>query len=928
MSDSVDHPIDRTDPQLRVEAGPLDVETWQRAPPAHAQEGTIVLADLAAPPGGLTEGEAGARLASFGPNELPRIPPPTLLQIVLRQFTSPLIYILGIAAAVSLALGEVKDAAFIAGVLIINAIIGTIQESHAEKASQALQKLLTIRATVRRDGETRQMDAAGLVPGDVVWLESGNRVPADLRLLMNHGLEIDESLLTGESTTVQKDADWVGPAETPLADRQNMVHAGSIVVHGRCEGVVVATGAASEVGRLALDVMTSAGGKPPLVERMEDFTRKIALAVLVAAAIVAIIGVTVGGYALVEMFLFGVALAVSAIPEGLPVALTVALAIGTTRMAKRGVIVRQLAAVEGLGSCTLIASDKTGTLTCNELTVREIRLPDGTRFEVTGEGFEPNGEVLLDGQPIEPDVAARLADLARSAVLCNEADLYAHDHEGWTWHGDPTDVALLTMGRKLGWQREVSLGLHPQVNEIPFEPERQYAATYHRVDDHIVAMVKGAPERVIRMCTGHESTLLQLHEAAVDMAESGYRVLAIAQGEAPEHIDEQVNPPDPVGLTFLGLVGMIDPLRAGVREAVADARAAGVGTIMVTGDHPVTALAISRDLGLAEHADEVVAGPAVAAMDADALRAVMGRVKVFARVAPHQKLQIVEAAKAAGHYVAVTGDGVNDAPALKAANIGVAMGRSGTDVAREAAEMVISDDHFATIIAGIEEGRIAYNNIRKVIYLLISTGAAEVVLVALAIATGSPLPLLPVQLLWLNLVTNGIQDVALAFEPGVGDVKNRPPRPRGEPVFNRLMIERTVIGAVVMGIVAFALFTYLLGQGWEETSARNSVLLLMVLFENVHIFNCRSETVSAFRLPLSRSPILRIGIVVAFSIHVAMLYLPFGQALLETEAVSLEHWAMLLVCALSILVVMELHKLWWARFGQYRGVPAARNIQA
>jgi magnesium-transporting ATPase (P-type) len=896
-----------------AEPRPLEFGDWERAAPPYTLPAAEVMTELHAVRGGLTEREAAIRASTFGPNELPHVPPPTLLQIVLRQFTSPLIYILAIAAGVALALGEGKDAAFIAGVLIINAIIGTIQESHAEKASQALQKLLTIRATVRRDGETRMMDAVALVPGDVVWLESGNRVPADLRLLISHGLEMDESLLTGESTTVTKEAAWTGPPETPLADRRNMVHAGSIVVHGRCEGVVAATGAASEVGRLALDVMGSQGGRPPLVERMEEFTRRIAVAVLLAAAIVSVVGVTLGGYSVVEMFLFGVALAVSAIPEGLPVALTVALAIGTTRMAKRGVIVRQLAAVEGLGSCTLIASDKTGTLTCNALTVRELRLPDGSVYEVTGEGFVPEGDVLLDGRPLEPDGAARLADLARACVLCNEADLYTHDHTGWNWRGDPTDVALLVMSHKLGWKRQLSLDLHPQVNEIPFEPERQYAATYHRIDGGIRAMVKGAPERVLGMCDGDRRAVDELRSAAETMARAGYRVLAVAEGAAPEGIDESVNPPDPTGLSCLGLVGMIDPLRAGVREAVADARGAGVQTIMVTGDHPVTALAIARDLGLAERPEEVVTGPDMAAMSAGELGAIMSRVRVFARVAPHQKLEIVEAAKAAGHYVAVTGDGVNDAPALKAANIGVAMGQAGTDVAREAAELVISDDHFATITAGIEEGRIAYNNIRNVIYLLISTGAAEVVLVALAIASGHPLPLLPVQLLWLNLVTNGIQDVALAFEPGVGDIRHQPPRPPGEPIFNRLMIERTVIGALVMGIVAFWLFDYLLGHGYTEHAARNSVLLLMVLFENVHIFNCRSETVSAFRLSIFRSPVLMIGIVCAFSVHVAMLYLPFGQALLETEAVSLDHWAMLVTLSLSILVVMELHKLWWNR---------------
>lgn len=879
----------------------------------HAGESAAVLDHLQTSRSGLTEGEALSRLEKFGPNRMPRVPPPTVWQIVARQFKSPLIYVLGIAAAVSLALGEGKDAAFICGVLVINAIIGTVQESRAEKASEALRKLLTILATVVRDSHTLEIEAERLVPGDIVHLESGNRVPADLRLISAHGLEVDESLLTGESTTVAKSPAWQGAEKTVLADRLNMVHAASMVVRGRCEGVVVATGSSSEVGRLALDVLGPSGGRPPLVERMEVFTKWIAISVLSLAAIVGVIGSLFGGYTPSEMFMFGVALAVSAIPEGLPVALTVALAVGTTRMARRGVIVRRLTAVEGLGSCTLIASDKTGTLTCNELTVREVRLADGSSFQVTGEGFAPDGRFTQDDLAIEPDTAARLGPLARAAVLCNEADL-VESKDDWVWHGDPTDVALLSMAYKLGWRREVSLDRHPLINEIPFEADRRFAATYHRIDDGVRVMVKGAPERVFDMCPMPERQLNHLKRMSDEMAACGYRVLAIADGEAPASLSEDQVPPAPADLNCLGLVGMIDPLRSGVREAIAAARQAGVRSIMVTGDHPVTALAIARDLGLADQEDQVVTGAMMSDSGPGELDQLMHSARVFARIAPHQKLEIVEAARDAGHYVAVTGDGANDAPALRSSNIGVAMGKSGTDVAREASDLVISDDHLATITAGIEEGRIAYNNIRKVIYLLISTGAAEVVLVAMAISTGMPIPLLPVQLLWLNLVTNGIQDVTLAFEPGVGNVLDRKPRPPKEPIFNRLMIERTLVGAFSMGIVAFLLFSYLLESGWSEYSARNMLLLLMVLFENVHIFNCRSEVVSAFRLSPLRNPILMVGIVAAFSIHVAMLYLPWGNVLLSTEPVSVDQWSMLIMMSLTILVVMEMHKLtWWLR---------------
>ena len=878
--------------------------------PWHSMDASAVLRVLRVDREGLDEHSAQARLEKFGPNVLPRKPPPSLAQIALRQFRSPLIYLLGAAALISMFLQEYKDASFIVAVLVINALIGTIQESRAERASSALQKLLHISGSVRRNGEVKEIDAEAIVPGDIVYLESGNRVPADVRLFSALGLEVDESMLTGESLPVTKNTEWMGEARTPQADRLNMAYAGAMIVRGRAEGVVVATGSQSLVGALALDVLSSAGGKPPLVERMEVFTKRIAKAVLIAALLVAAAGVLLGGYSLREMFLFGVALAVSAVPEGLPVALTIALAIGATRMARRGVIIRQLAAVEGLGSCTLIASDKTGTLTCNELTVREVRLPDGRIFAVTGEGFVPEGDFLYDGSPLEPNVVSDLADLARSSVLCNEAELHHHE-DGFVWRGDPTDVAMLTMAFKLRWQREETLTAHPEINRIPFEPERQFAASYHSVDDRLQVIVKGAPERVFTMLADDPTTIEGLDRMAEAMAESGYRVLALAQGLAPADLDSHSVPPEPAGLRCLGLVGMIDPLRPGSEAAVAEVRCAGVDTIMITGDHPVTALAIARRLGLADSDEQVVTGRDLQDASPERLTTIMQGARVFARVSPRQKLQIVNAARASGQFVAVTGDGINDAPALRAANIGVAMGRSGTDVARETAELVISDDHFATITAGIEEGRIAYDNIRNVIYLLVSTGAAEVVMVALALATGSPLPLLPVQLLWLNLVTNGIQDVALACEPGDKDVNKRPPRPPNESIFNRLMVERTVIAALLMGFVGFGLFDWALANGWSEASARNALLLLMVLFENVHIFNCRSETRSAFTHSPLRSPILMIGMLTAFSVHLAMLYLPIGNFLLTTEPVSLESWAVLFALSLSVLVVMELHKLIW-----------------
>lgn len=869
-----------------------------------------VLEALGAGEHGLSADEAAARLSVHGPNRLPKARPPSLWTVLVRQFRSPLIYILGIAGAVSLGLGETVDASFIFGILILNAAIGGFQEWRAERSSHALQQLIRTRATVVRDDEPIETDAEALVPGDVVWLESGSRVPSDLRLLRAHGLEVDESLLTGESVPVQKDDSFVGPAETPVGDRLNMVHAGSVVARGRAKGVVVETGSETMVGRLARAVTGGIAGKPPLLLRLERFTRVIAVAVVGAAAVVGLIGVFARGFGVGEMFMFAVALAVSAIPEGLPVALTVALAVAMRRMARRGVIVRKLAAVEGLGSCTLIASDKTGTLTCNQLTVRRVELADGKAYEVTGEGYAPHGAILEGGDRVDPESSHGLSALGRVATLCNEARLHAQDGR-WSFRGDPTDVALLSFGHKAGFTREDALDRYPQIDDVPFEPERRFAATFHESPEGGYICLKGAPERVLSMCAfDSDASRAEGLDRAGALAREGYRVLALADG-AFELADGP--PTEPSGLRWLGLVAMMDPLRPGAKEAVAACRSAGVLTTMVTGDHPITALAIARDLGIATDESEVVTGMDLAKASEGELVRFARDARVFARVAPEQKLSIVEAARTAGHFVAVTGDGVNDAPALRSANIGVAMGRSGTDVARDAAALVITDDNFATIVAGVEEGRIAYDNLRKVIYLLISTGAAEVVLITLALSAGLPLPLLPAQLLWLNLVTNGIQDVALAFEPGEGDALARPPRRPTERIFDPLMLQRTFIGALVIGGVAFGFFWWTLSEGASEPAARNTLLLLMVLFENVHIGNSRSETRSMFRHSPLRSPILFGGAAAAFLVHLGSMYLPGAQVVLGTAPVPAGAWPLLVGLALTVAVAIEIHKWFWRR---------------
>jgi P-type Ca2+ transporter type 2C len=887
---------------------PATQKTW------HTQSERSLFLKLNTSSKGLSEQEALLRLKIHGVNRLPQAARPAWWGIAFRQFQSPFVYILSVAAIVSLAIGEFIDASFIFGVLCLNAAIGGFQEWKAEQSAQSLQKLLQVRAKVEREGRVYEIDAEDIVQGDIVWLESGNRVPADLRLLMTHGFKVDESLLTGESLSVLKNSEWTGDESIPVADRKNMAYAGSIVAHGRSRGVVVATGMVTEIGSLAKVMMSIDSGRPPLIIRMERFSKTLAWIVMIVILIVGTLGVLIQGYGLIDMFMFGVALAVAVIPEGLPVALTVALAVGTKRMVEQGVIVRRLAAVEGLGSGTMIASDKTGTLTCNELTVKEVRLLNGSVFQVAGKGFVPSGKLTFEGREINSiQEQGELESLVRAAVLCNEGDLHFHKEE-WLHRGDPTDIALLSLGRKLGVGKEELLESHPQVNQIPFEPEYQFSASFHQCPTgEIRTYVKGSPEKVLSMCKeGKDEKFYNLVlRTAEEMAAKGYRVLAFAHRITAENLNSSHSPTEPTELEFLGFTGMIDPLREGVKEAIASCRKAGIEVSMITGDHPVTAFTIARNLGLNLSPDQVVTGAELQNTSVEKIQEIVKEARVFARVAPKQKLDIVNAMQVTGHFVAVTGDGVNDAPALRTANIGVAMGKSGTDVAREAAEMVISDDNFATIVRGVEKGRIAYDNIRKVIFMLISTGAAEVVLVLLAIATGSPLPLTAVQLLWLNLVTQGIQDVSMGFEPGEGDELNKRPRNIREPIFNHLMIERSVIIALWIGVIGFILFRELLASGASLEFSRNLLLLFIVVFVNIHMFNCRSETKSAFKTPLMTNPILLFGVLGAFLSHVLAMYLPLGQLLLKTQPIEGKFWFLVVLLALTSVLLMECHKWWW-----------------
>jgi len=880
----------------------------------HAVSVDSVLVALKSSLHGLSRGEAVARLQRYGRNVLPQAKMPGIGTVFLHQFKSPLIYVLVAAAVLSIAINEWSDAGFITAVLLINAVIGSLQEYSAQRAAAALQELVNIRCRVLRAGETYEIHADELVPGDIVFLESGDKVPADLRLFVSHDLEVDESLLTGESLPVLKDHSTVCAVDAVLGDRVNMLFTGTLIVRGRARGIVVSTALNTVLGSIAADVLFEPPTRAPLQVRMDRFTHFVAIFVGLVVLVIFTVGL-MRGTAFSEVFMLAVALAVSVIPEGLPVALTVALAIGMRRMARRNVIVRRLLAVEALGSCTFIATDKTGTLTVNQLTVRSIVFPDGGAWQVGGEGAVPEGTIQKQHAASSADEAALLQRLCQAAVLTNEGFLGRTD-AGWSHHGDAVDVAFLVMAHKAGVVKADTDNSFPEIASIPYESERLFSASLNEVNGKKTAFVKGAFEKLLAMCAtmampgqdvAIEAALIE--QQAQVLATDGYRVIALAAGEIELAADEIFSEEHLRGLTLIGLVGIIDPLRAEAKTAVSACRRAGVEVAMITGDHPATAFAIARQLDMVAHADQMVTGPELAeALDSGTIDQMTHRARVFARVGPHQKLDIVQSLQRNGHFVAVSGDGANDAPALRAAQVGVAMGLGGTDVARETADLIITDDNFDSIVAGVEEGRVAYANVRKVIFLLISTGAAELVLFTLALLTGLPLPLVAVQLLWLNLVTNGIQDVALAFEPGEGDELRRPPRAPGEAIFNRLMIERVIISALVIGTVAFLVFQWLIGRGFTLDEARNGTLLLMVLFENVHVFNCRSEVRSVFRHNPLRNPILLIGTAVAQLVHIAAMYTPWISDVLHIQPVSPQHWLELLGLALTVLVAMELHK--------------------
>jgi magnesium-transporting ATPase (P-type) len=870
------------------------------------------LAALEARVEGLSHDEVEKRQKRYGPNTIQSGKETSALKMLLHQIASPLVYVLLAAMVVTLAIQHWADSIVIGIVVVLNTVIGFVQEYRAENAIQALIHLSAPKAAVRRENGEEDVDSSNLVPGDIVLLESGDIVPADIRLLDSIRLQIDESLLTGESVPSQKTTESLEEEDVPVADQDNMAFMGTAVTSGRGTGVVVATGHETQMGSIASDILTTSRAESPLQRRMKSFAKWISLIILVVAAVAFGVGLALGE-PVIDMFLTAVSLAVSAMPEGLPVVMTIALAVSVQRMAKRNAVIRRLPAVETLGSCTAILSDKTGTLTQNQMAVQKI-WAGYTRLGVTDNGFSPEDDSLTSTDTVDVDSGSPIYQTLLAGVLANEASL-EYDNGKAVTRGDPTEIALLASGNKAGLTQDDLLKEYPLVDQIPFDSKQRYSASIHEWNDKRVVFLKGAPERVAKMCDSMASSdgAVKMDEKNVlneaeRMAEQGLRVLAMAKAEGEQAIDS-IEEGEPSGFTFLGLQGMMDPPREDAAKAVAACHRAGIRVMMVTGDNPTTAASIAQKVGISEERPEVITGAELEKMSDDELKKVLSRVTVFARVNPSQKLRLVNTLREQGQIIAVTGDGVNDAPALKSAHIGAAMGKSGTDVAKEASEMVITDDNFATIYAAVEEGRTVFSNIRKATFFLISSGVGEVLAILGSLAMRLPLPMLPAQILWLNVVTNGVEDVALAFEPGEEEQYHRPPRNPKAGILSRLLIERSLIVGLVMAVGTLGIFVWERGGGVTLEYARVAALTTLVMFQIFHVFNSRSVQRSIFRKNPLSNKFLFVGTIMSFALHFGAMYWEPTQTLLRLEPLTLDTWLKLIPIALSILAVVELHKL-------------------
>jgi len=867
-----------------------------------------VISSLKTNDNGLSSKEVKERLDKYGKNELPKKKRDSVFKIFFRQMLDPIVLLLIVTIVFSLIINEPIDAIAIMFIVLVDLIIGTYQEWRAERTAESLSNLIKVRCKVIRNGIEEEIDSSELVIGDIVLLESGNKISADLRIIECHNLQIDESILTGESVNIVKTNRIVGE-NSSLGDRKNMAFAGTSVVTGRARAVVVETGIKTEIGKIANKVSNTKETKSPLTIRMEKFSKQISIIVIVIAVIIAgvLIYKNVPGS---EIFLSVIALSVSAMPEGLPLALTMALTIASNRMAKKNVIVKKLNSVESLGSCTVIASDKTGTLTVNEQTAKKILLPDNSEFDITGTGYNDKGKII----PCGNGDLTRANKISLLGLINNEAHLKKKG-KIYNMYGDSIDIAFCALGMKAKVNKsEVEI-----VGSIPYESENKYSAVFYKKDNEYYCTVKGSLEKIMDFCkymnkddkkVKLDTELLKSQNES--LAKEGYRVIALASGKVKNfEIKDYYDDKDISNLIFEGMVAFIDPIREEVKESIDECCSAGIKVVMITGDHPLTAFKIARDLELVNDYNEVATGVEVLEYlnkGTEEFDKFVASKKVFSRVTPIDKLEIVESYKRMGEFVAVTGDGVNDAPAIRSANIGIAMG-SGTDTAKETASMIIIDDNFKSIVSGIKEGRGAYSNIRKVSYLLLSCGFAEVLFFLLSIMFDLPMPLVAIQLLWLNIVTDGLQDLALSFEKVDKDIMKEKPRDTKESIFNKKLFQEVMLSGTTIGIIVFIVWIYLLKvMNIEISAARGYIVMLMVFMQNMHVLNCRSEDKPFYQVSLRTNPFVVFSIISAVVLQIIFAEVDVLSRFLQTSSIPIGHLIILFIISTMILWVSEIYK--------------------
>lgn len=859
---------------------------------------------------GLTENEVSERLQQYGNNELQGVKKPPAILVFGRQFLSPLIYVLLVAAVISLVTQHYIDAIVVFGVLLMNAVIGYFQEAQAERAMNALMEMAAPKARVRRNSNIELLPARELVPGDIILLEAGDKIPADARLMEASNLKINESALTGESMPTEKN-NAVIPDEVAIADRGNMVYMGTIVTNGRAAAIVVTTGMSTEMGKIAAGLQEIKQEQTPLQKNVAKLSRYLVFIFLGVTVLLLVIGL-LKGLGWTEMFLLAVAAAVAAIPEGLPAVLTVVLSIGMRTMARRNAIVRRLMAVETLGSTTVICSDKTGTLTMNQMTVRRL-FTDDRMVEVTGEGYDIKGEFRYNSRRLVPESESQLRLLLQIGALCNDARIIKNG-AGPGITGDPTEGALVVSSAKAGIEKEILEKNFPRLDEIPFESERMYMATLHMVDGKTVAYIKGAPERLLSLSKSllKRNAVVPLTEVdsqaiiatAASMAQDALRLIAIGYVELPYNTKKLREEQIKGNLVFVGLAGMADPPREEAREAVRQCKQAGIKVIMITGDNKITAESIARQLDLPP--GRAVTGVELAGMTDEELSKEIENISVCARIEPLHKLRIVNALRSRGHVVAMTGDGVNDAPALKAADIGISMGISGTDVAKEASDMVLADDNFASVVAAVDEGRAIFTRLRNVLFYLLNTNLSELMVLILAILFMGVSPLLAVQILWINLVTD-TAGIPLGFEPKFGDELKQPPRRRGVGLVYPGLFIRIITMAILIGLGSFLLFQWAEARmGLEH--AQTLVFCAVASFEWFMCFSARSDEHTIFKIGVFKNRILVISIGIAMLLQLAVIYIPFLQVAFHTVPLGLGDWGIIVGASAGLFLVEEIRK--------------------